>query len=83
MINFPYSLVIEATADPDFFGFYLDGVGGLHRHRSFGGRLPLQGSLGHARARGFARSAEAAGAAVESESDGRHPERRAARGRVN
>ena len=22
MINLPYSLIIEATADPDFFGFY-------------------------------------------------------------
>jgi predicted RNase H-like HicB family nuclease len=22
MINLPYSLVIEATADPEFFGFY-------------------------------------------------------------
>jgi predicted RNase H-like HicB family nuclease len=22
MINLPYSLVIEATADPDFFGFF-------------------------------------------------------------
>jgi predicted RNase H-like HicB family nuclease len=22
MINLPYSLVIEATAEPDFFGFY-------------------------------------------------------------
>jgi predicted RNase H-like HicB family nuclease len=32
MINLPYSLVIEATADPDFFGFYspdLEGFTGI------------------------------------------------------
>lgn len=32
MINLPYSLVIEATADPDFFGFYsteLEGFTGV------------------------------------------------------
>jgi predicted RNase H-like HicB family nuclease len=32
MINLPYSLVIEATADPEFFGFYspdLEGFSGV------------------------------------------------------
>jgi len=32
MINLPYSLVIEATIDPDFFGFYsteLEGFTGI------------------------------------------------------
>ena len=32
MIDLPYSLVIEATADPDFFGFYspeLEGFTGV------------------------------------------------------
>ncbi|MBM3890106.1 MAG: type II toxin-antitoxin system HicB family antitoxin [Verrucomicrobia bacterium] len=32
MINLPYSLVIEATEDPDFFGFYspdLEGFTGV------------------------------------------------------
>jgi len=32
MINLPYSLVIEATADPEFFGFYsteLEGFTGI------------------------------------------------------
>ncbi len=32
MIDLPYSLVIEATADPDFFGFYseeLEGFSGV------------------------------------------------------
>ncbi len=32
MITLPYSLVIEATEDPDFFGFYsadLDGFTGI------------------------------------------------------
>jgi predicted RNase H-like HicB family nuclease len=32
MIDLPYSLVIEATADPDFFGFYspdLEGFTGI------------------------------------------------------
>jgi predicted RNase H-like HicB family nuclease len=32
MINLPYSLVIEATSDPDFFGFYspdLEGFTGI------------------------------------------------------
>ena len=32
MITLPYSLVIEATADPDFFGFYstdLEGFTGI------------------------------------------------------
>jgi len=32
MINLPYSLVIEATADPDFFGFFstdLEGFTGI------------------------------------------------------
>jgi predicted RNase H-like HicB family nuclease len=32
MIELPYSLVIEATADPDFFGFYspdLEGFTGI------------------------------------------------------
>ena len=32
MINLPYSLVIEATAEPDFFGFYspeLEGFSGV------------------------------------------------------
>jgi predicted RNase H-like HicB family nuclease len=34
MITLPYSLVIEATEDPDFFGFYsadLDGFTGIGR----------------------------------------------------
>jgi predicted RNase H-like HicB family nuclease len=32
MINLPYSLVIEATSEPDFFGFYseeLEGFSGI------------------------------------------------------
>ena len=32
MIHLPYSLIIEATADPDFFGFYspeLEGFAGI------------------------------------------------------
>jgi predicted RNase H-like HicB family nuclease len=32
MIDLPYSLVVEATADPDFFGFYspeLEGFTGI------------------------------------------------------
>ncbi|NUQ61253.1 MAG: type II toxin-antitoxin system HicB family antitoxin [Pirellulales bacterium] len=32
MINLPYSLVIEATAEPDYFGFYspeLEGFSGI------------------------------------------------------
>lgn len=32
MINIPYSLVIEATVDPEFFGFYspdLEGFSGI------------------------------------------------------
>jgi predicted RNase H-like HicB family nuclease len=32
MIDLPYSLIIEATADPDFFGFYseeLEGFSGV------------------------------------------------------
>jgi predicted RNase H-like HicB family nuclease len=32
MITLPYSLIIEATADPDFFGFYsseLEGFSGV------------------------------------------------------
>lgn len=32
MLNLPYSLIIEATADPDFFGFYsteLEGFSGV------------------------------------------------------
>jgi len=32
MLNLPYSLVIEATADPEFFGFYsteLEGFSGI------------------------------------------------------
>lgn len=32
MINLPYSLIIEATADPEFFGFYsseLEGFSGV------------------------------------------------------
>jgi predicted RNase H-like HicB family nuclease len=32
MIDLPYSLVVEATADPEFFGFYspdLDGFSGV------------------------------------------------------
>jgi predicted RNase H-like HicB family nuclease len=29
MIDLPYSLVIEATADPDFFGFYSDELEGF------------------------------------------------------
>jgi predicted RNase H-like HicB family nuclease len=34
MIDLPYSLVIEATSDPDFFGFYspeLEGFTGVGR----------------------------------------------------
>jgi len=29
MINLPYSLVIEATDDPDFFGFYSPDLAGF------------------------------------------------------
>ncbi len=32
MLNLPYSLIIEATAEPDFFGFYspdLEGFSGI------------------------------------------------------
>jgi predicted RNase H-like HicB family nuclease len=29
MINLPYSLVIEATAEPDFFGFYSPDLAGF------------------------------------------------------
>jgi predicted RNase H-like HicB family nuclease len=29
MIDLPYSLVIEATAEPDFFGFYSDELQGF------------------------------------------------------
>jgi hypothetical protein len=32
MINLPYSLIIEATSDPEFFGFYsneLEGFSGI------------------------------------------------------
>ncbi len=29
MIDLPYSLVIEATGEPDFFGFYSEELGGF------------------------------------------------------
>ena len=34
MIALDYSLVIEATSEPDFFGFYSPEPGRLHRNRS-------------------------------------------------
>ena len=53
MIEIPYSLVIEATQEPDFFGF-LFGFGRLFGNRPFDRRLHLQSETWDARACGFA-----------------------------
>jgi hypothetical protein len=45
MIDLPYSLTIEATDEPDYFGFYspdLEGFSGACVIRSCGGNLKLQ-----------------------------------------
>jgi hypothetical protein len=75
MITLPYSLVIEATDEPDYFGFYspelegFTGIGSLHR------RLSLQGELGYGRSHATAASARLAGAHAQSQPDNRDSER--------
>ena len=41
MIELPYCLIIEATEEPDFFGFYSPDLGGIHGNRPFCGGLPV------------------------------------------
>ena len=47
MLDLPYSLVIEATDEPDFFGFYSPDLEGFTGSRPLGRGLSLPGPLGH------------------------------------
>ena len=48
MIDLRYSLVIEATSEPDFFSFYSPDLGGFSGV-AFRRRLSLSGQVGHDR----------------------------------
>jgi hypothetical protein len=57
VIDLPYSLVIEATQEPDFFGFYSPELKGFTGIGHLGRGLPVQGAMGNERAREIAPSA--------------------------
>ncbi len=75
MITLPYSLVIEATEEPDFFGFYSPDVEGFTGIGALNRGLPLQGTFGDGRSRADAARARLSGACAQSQSDDRDSER--------
>lgn len=76
MMDLPYSLVIEATVDSNFFGFYspeLAGFTGIGH--SFNRGLRVQGEVGHGRTRLSLARTRTARPRVKHSSDNRDPER--------
>jgi len=49
MIDLPYSLIIEATDEPDFFGFYSPELEGFNGCGTFRRGLSLQSQMGDER----------------------------------
>jgi hypothetical protein len=77
MIDLRYSLVIEATEEPDFFSFYspdLKGFSGVGHsvRRPLRGGLPLQSQVGDGGARELAGGTGSARPTVKLFPPGRH-----------
>ena len=74
MIELPYSLIIEATAEPDYLPFTR--FAGFFWHRTFCGRLFVQGQVGHEGACRIAQTSGSSGSSCQPSSTNHRSERK-------